>query len=155
MPTDQCVYSSLSEQDRLAIDISIILSYKVSREQVLLHPAKATAVDFMRVIAMDAAKRREPPSSISNLVCADICIRREQIAKNSRLLQESQEKYMMAQINQGLIPEDIATYIHQTPFVGTHNFIDTTKIRPEIKSRLNPTRTKSHVKPMMKETSGS
>lgn len=150
---DKCVYTLLSEQERLAVDIAIVLSYKTSRDRVLLNPAKANAVDFMRFIAMDAAKRGEISSSVSNLVCADISIRREQIAKNSRLLQESQEKWMMTQMNQGLIPEDIANYIQQTPFLETHNFIDTSKIRPELRARLNHIRIKSKVKPPLKETS--
>ena len=147
MPNQSCAYVALNEQDRLAIDVSIILSYKVSRERVLLNPARASAVDFMRMIAMDIAKRGEPGTSVSNLICADISIRREQIAKNSKLLQESQEKYMMAQLNQGLIPEDIARFVHQMPFMDTDAFIDQNNVRPEIKARLNHTAVKSQVKP--------
>lgn len=131
-----CAYTSLSEQDRLAIDTSVVLTYKTSRERIMLNPAKATPVDFMRVMAMDAARRNDPPNSITHLVNADISIRREQIAKTPQLLKESREKFLMAQINQGLIPDDIANFIYQTTFMDMRTFIDPTKIRPELKSRL-------------------
>lgn len=136
MSEKRCAYLALSEQDRLAIDTSVVLTYKSSRERIMLNPAKATPVDFMRVMAMEAAKRNDPPSSITHLVNADISIRREQIAKTPQLLKESREKFLMAQINQGLIPEDIANFIYQTTFMDMRTFIDPSKIRPELKSRL-------------------
>ncbi len=131
-------YASLNESDQLAIDTSVILTYKVSRDRVLLSPAKATQVDLMRVMVMDAAIRGIAPAaaSIVQLVTADISIRREQIAKTPQLLKESREKFLMAQINQALVPEDIANFIYQTPFVDMRSFIDQSKLSQASKFRM-------------------
>lgn len=130
-------YASLNASDRIAIDTSVVLTYKSSRERVLLSPAKATQVDFMRVMVMDAAIRGSAPAapSVAQLIAADISIRREQIAKTPQLLKESREKFLMAQINQSMVPEDIANFIYQTPFVDMRTYLDASKLDPSARFR--------------------
>lgn len=137
MPDRPSAYAMLNESDRLAIDTSVVLTYKTSRDRVQLSPARATPVDFMRVMVMEAFIRGGPPAapSVVQLVSADISIRREQIAKTPQLLRESREKFLMAQISQGMVPEDIANFIYQTPFIDMRSFIDPSKLDPDARFR--------------------